>query len=124
MEETFELTELQPEDLETIKVNSLADLDSLVAERFNLSTRPYSTDIRAALELVAWDLENSAAPHFELFRVEEHSLPGLPFVASFIPNGVWGYGETAPLAICQAALFRHKQIKFELLVNLHSSEQA
>jgi len=124
MEKTFELTELQPEDLETIKINSLADLDSLVAAQFNLATRPYSTDIRAALELVAWDLENSAAPHFELFRVEEHLLPGLPFVASFIPNGVWGYGETAPLAICQAALFRHRQIKFELSVNLHGSKQA
>ncbi|MGL4621548.1 hypothetical protein [Chroococcidiopsis sp.] len=123
MEETFELTELQPEDLETIKVDSLADLDSLIAEKFHLFVRPYSTDIRAALELVAWDLENSDAPHFELFRVEEHSLPGLPFVASFIPNGVWGYGETAPLAICQAALFRHKQIKFELSVNSYSSKQ-
>lgn len=80
MEETFELTELQPEDLETIKVDSLADLDSLIAEKFNLFVRPYSTDIRAALELVAWDLENSVAPHFELFRVEEHSLPGLPLL--------------------------------------------
>jgi hypothetical protein len=46
MEETFELTELQPEDLETIKVDSLADLDSLIAEKFNLFVRPYSTDIR------------------------------------------------------------------------------
>lgn len=115
MEETFELTEVKPEDLETIEVDSLAAVDRLVAEKFNLPLRPYSTDVRAALELVAWDLENSSAPHFELFRVEEHSLPGLPFVASFIPNRVWGYGETAPLAICQAALFRHKQIKFDLL---------
>ena len=116
MEEAYQLTELKPEDLETVKIDSLAAVDRLVAEQFNLSLRPYSTDVRAALELVAWDLENSPAPHFELFRVEEHSLPGLPFVASFIPNGVWGYGESAALAICQAALFRHKQIKFELLV--------
>lgn len=116
MEEAFNPTEIKPEDLETVKIDSLAAVDRLIAEEFDLPLRPYSTDVRAALDLVAWDLENSPAPHFELFRVEEHSLHGLPFVASFIPDGVWGYGETAPLAICQAALFRHKQIKFDLLV--------
>lgn len=112
MQDTFD-----QENLETIQLNSLAELDRLVSEQFNLPLRPYSTDTRAALELVAWDLENSAGPHFEIFRTEEHSLQGLPFVASFRANpDVWGYGETAPLAICQAALFQYKGIKFELVL--------
>jgi len=103
-------------DIENIQLDSLADLDILVSEKFDIPLQSYSTDIRAALELVAWDLENSNAPHFEMFRTENHSLPGLPFIASFEPAPeVWGYGETAALAICQAALFRHKRIKFTLL---------
>jgi hypothetical protein len=103
------------DDIENIQINSLADLDCFVAERFNLPLRPYSTDIRAALELVAWNLENSEWPHFEIFRYEDHALPGIPFVVSFELD-VWGYGETAPLAICQAALYRLKRVKVNLLL--------
>lgn len=114
MEDTFD-----QDTIEDIQLNSLAELDRLVSEQFDLPVRPYSTDIRAALELVAWNLENSDAPHFEIFRAEEHSVPGIPFVASFEPD-VWGYGETPPLAICQAALFRHKRIKVNLLLNQNS----
>jgi len=102
--------------IKNIRLNSLADLDSLVAEQFNLPLRPYSTDIRAALELVAWNLENSKWPHFEMFRAEEHVLTGIPFVVSFEPEPeVWGYGETAPLAICQAAIYQLKGVKFTLV---------
>jgi hypothetical protein len=103
------------DEIENIQLNSLADLDRLVSQQFGLPMRPYSTDIRSALELVALNLENSDAPHFEIFRAEDHALPGLPFVASFEPD-VWGYGETAPLAICQAALFRVKRIKVDLVL--------
>lgn len=106
MEET-----LEPQDeVKDIQLTSLADLDNLVAEQFGLPPSPYSTDIRAALELVAWNLERTEWPHFELFRYEDHKLTGIPFVASFEPD-VWGYGETAPLAICQAALFKFKRCK-------------
>lgn len=115
MEDTFD-----QDSIKDIQLTSLAELDRLVSEQFNLLVRPYSTDIRAALELVAWNLENSEAPHFELFRTEDHSIPGLPFVAGFEPD-VWGYGETPALAICQAALFWHKRIKVDLLLNQSSN---
>lgn len=100
-------------DIENIDLNSLADLDSLISQQFNLPPRPYSTDISAALALVAWNLENSEWPHFEIFRYENHALPGIPYVVSFEPD-VWGYGQTAPLAICQAALYRFKRVKVNL----------
>ena len=108
------------DDIENVQFNSLADLDCFVSQRFNLPLRPYSTDIRAALELVAWNLENSEWPHFEIFRYEDHALPGIPFVASFEPD-VWGYGETAPLAICQAALYRLKRVKVNLVLKDNNS---
>jgi len=101
-------------DTEDIQLNSLADLDHFVSEQFNLPLRAYSTDIRAALKLVAWNLDNSEWPHFELFRYEDHALTGIPLVARFEPD-VWGYGETAPLAICQAALYRFKRVKVTIL---------
>lgn len=110
---------INQDKIENIQLNSFVELDHLVSERFNLPLRPYSTNIRAALELVAWHLENSDAPHFEIFRTEDHSIPGLPFVASFKPKpNVWGYGGTVPLAICQTALYQHKNIK----VNIVSTE--
>ena len=59
--------------------------------------------------------ETSEWPQFEIFRYEDHSLPGIPFVVSFGP-GVWGYGETASLAICQAALYRLKRVKVNLVL--------
>lgn len=102
------------DEIENIQLNSLAELDYFVAEQFNLPLRSYSTDIRAALELVAWNLDNFEWPHFEIFRSEEHSLTGIPFVASFEPD-VWGYGKTAPLAICQAALYRLKRARVTVL---------
>jgi hypothetical protein len=83
---------------ETIQINSLADLDRLVSERFILPLRPYSTDIRAALELVIWDLENSDYPHFEMFRYEKDD-----FTAGF-QKDAWGSASSAPLAICLEAL--------------------
>lgn len=98
------------DDIKNIDLKSLADLDNLVSEQFNLPLRPYSTDIRAALELVAWNLERSEWSHFELFRYEDSALTGIPYVAGFEPD-VWGYGETAPLAICQAALYKFKRFK-------------
>lgn len=107
---------LDQDDIENVQLNSLTDLDYFVSERFNLPLQPYSTDVRAALELVAWNLENSEWPHFEIFRCEEHFLPGIPFVVSFEPD-VWGYGETAALAICQAALYRFKRVKVNLVLN-------
>lgn len=106
---------INQDEIENIQLNSLADLDRLISQQFDLPLRAYTTDIRSALELVAWNLENSDGPHFEIFRAEDHALPGLPFVASFEPD-VWGYGETAPLAICQAALFRLKRIKVDLVL--------
>jgi hypothetical protein len=109
MESTFD-----QDDIENVQLNSLADLDYFVSKQFNLPLLPYSTDIRAALELVAWNLENSEWPHFEIFRYEDHALPGIPFVVSFEP--VWGYGETAPLAICQAALYRFKRVRVNLVL--------
>jgi len=84
-------------------------LDCFVAERFNLPLRPYSTDIRAALELVAWNLENSEWPHFEIFH-EDHALPGIPFVVSFEPD-VWGYGETAPWLFARLLFIGLKELK-------------
>ncbi|MBV8887671.1 MAG: hypothetical protein JO235_27260 [Chroococcidiopsidaceae cyanobacterium CP_BM_RX_35] len=113
MEGTFEQS-----NIEDIQLNSIADLDGLISEQFNLPLRPYSTDLRAALELVAWNLENSEWPHFEIFRSEEHALTGIPFVVSFEPEPeVWGYGETAPLAICQAALYRLRRMKVTILLS-------
>lgn len=109
MEGTFD------QNIENIQLQSLADLDNLVSEQFNLPLLPYSTDIRAALELVAWNLESSEWPHFEIFRYSDHDLPGIPFVVGFEPD-VWGYGQTAPLAICQAALYRLKRVKVNLVL--------
>ncbi len=95
---------------EIIQLNSLADLDRLVAERFNLPLRPYSTDIRAALKLAAWTLENPEIewPHFEVFR-SGYADPDKPFLASF-EEDAWDTGRTAPLAICKSALRYLKNI--------------
>ena len=69
--------------IEHIELNSLADLDRLVSERFDIPLRPYSTDIRAAQELVIWNLENSENPYFAIFRSEEEALPKAPFGVGF-----------------------------------------
>lgn len=88
-----------------IQLNSLAELDRIVSERFNLPLRPYSTDIRAALELVIWDLENSEYPHFQIFSYERNE-----FAAGF-QKDAWGSAHTAPLAICLEALRCFKQVR-------------
>ena len=96
--------------METIQVESLADLDRLVSERFNLPLRPYSTDIRAALELVVWNLENSESewPSFELEKTP-YSTPDKLFLASF-ERDAWSSSETAPLSICKSALRYIKKV--------------
>jgi hypothetical protein len=97
--------------METVHLDSLADLDRLVSERFNLPLRPYSTDIRAALELVVWHLENSESewPVFEVSR-SPYSQPDEPFIASFEKDS-WISGKTAPLSICNSALRFLKKVR-------------
>ncbi|MBD2774001.1 hypothetical protein [Iningainema tapete] len=94
---------------ETVQLNSLADLDQIVSEQFNLPARPYSTDIKAALEVVVYALENSECPRFEIYRSDSNAFPGLPFVVSF-DQEAWTHGKTAPLAICHDALHRLKGV--------------
>ncbi|WP_315787971.1 hypothetical protein [Fischerella sp. JS2] len=93
----------------TIQLNSLADLDKVVSQQFNLPQRPYSTDMRAALELVVQVLQNSESAYFEISRSESNAFPGLPFVVSFDKEKKT-YGKTAPLAICHDALHRLKSV--------------
>ncbi len=93
----------------TIQLNSLADLDQVVSQQFNLPQRPYSTDMRAALELVGQILENSESAYFEICRSESNAFPGLPFAVSFDKEKKT-YGKTAPLAICHDALHRLKSV--------------
>ncbi len=97
--------------METIHLDSLADLDCLVSEQFNLPLRSYSTDLRAALELVIWHFENSESelPHFEVFR-SPYAQPKEPFMASF-EEDAWISGKTAPLSICMSALRFLKQVR-------------
>ena len=101
--------------IEHIELNSLADLDRLVSERFDIPLRPYSTDIRAALELVIWNFENSEDPYFAMFRSEE-ALPKASFGVGFARKK-WSYGETAPLAICRDALYQLKYIHVTIAEN-------
>ncbi|BAZ09018.1 hypothetical protein NIES4071_08240 [Calothrix sp. NIES-4071] len=90
---------------ERIQLNSLADLDRIVSERFNLPVRPYSTDTRAALELVVHALEKTAFPYFQISDSESNAFPGLRYAVSFDKEKTT-YGKTAPLAICHDALHR------------------
>lgn len=94
---------------ETIQLKSLADLDRIVSEQFNLPLRPYSTDMRAALELVVFALENCDPPHFEICRSESNAFPDLPFAVSF-DQEARTHGKTAPIAICHDALHRLKGV--------------
>lgn len=95
--------------METINLESLSELDRLISEKFNLPIRPYSSDLRAALELAVWQFDNSSSPHFEIFR-SGFASEEEPFLASFEPDA-WLGGETAPLAICKSALFYLKKTK-------------
>ncbi len=96
--------------MENIQINSLADLDRLVAQQFNLPLPPYSTDIKAALDLVVWNLENSDSewPYFS-FERSPYGEPDEPFIASF-ERDAWSSGATAPLSICKSALRYIKKI--------------
>jgi hypothetical protein len=101
---------------ERLQLTSLADLDRLVAERFELPPRPYSTDIRAAFELVVWALEHDEYPYFAIFRSEDEAFPDKPFGVGFAPK-TWSYGETAAVAICREALYQLKQVKVDLALS-------
>lgn len=90
---------------ERIQLNSLADLDQILSERFNLPVRLYSTDTRAALELVIHALEKTAFPHFQISYSESNAFPGLPYVVGF-DKEKRTHAKTAPLAICHDALHR------------------
>lgn len=101
---------------EHVHLDSLTDLDRLISERFDLPERLYSKDIRAALELVIWALENTDYPYFAIFCCEKEALPGNPFGVGF-ERQVWGYATTAPLAICKQALYELKKVEVTLLVS-------
>lgn len=78
--------EIDQYGFEQVQLTNLADLDRLVAERFALPPRPYSTDIRAALELVIWALDHDDYPYFSIFRSEEDAFPDKPFGVGFAPK--------------------------------------
>jgi hypothetical protein len=92
-----------------IQLNSLTELDQIVSEKFNLPVRAYSTDIRAALELVVHALEKTAFPYFQISHSESNAFPGLRYAVSF-DKEKRTYGKTVPLAICHDALHRLRGI--------------
>ena len=110
--------EIDPYGFEQLQLTNLADLDRLVADRFGLPPRPYSTDIRAALELVIWALDHDEYPYFSIFRSEEEAFPNTPFGVGFAPK-MWRYGETAAMGICLEALYQLKRV--EVRLDLESS---
>lgn len=105
--------EIDPYGFEQLQLTNLADLDRLIAERFELPLRPYSTDIRAALELVIWALEHDEYPYFSIFRSEAEAFPDTPFGVGFAPK-MWRYGETAAIGICLEALYQLKRVEVRL----------
>lgn len=100
--------------MEEIEIRSWEELDSLVAKNFDLPIDAYSTNLKAALELVNWQFNNSDVPHFEVFRSEAAGEEE-PFLASFEPDA-WDSGTTAPIAICKSALRYIKRVKVKLSV--------
>ena len=56
--------------MEEVEIKSWKELDSLIAKKFDLPINAYSTDLKAALELVNWQFNNSDTPHFEVFYSE------------------------------------------------------
>ncbi len=94
---------------ERVQLNSLVDLDRIVAERFNLPLRPYSTNIRASLELVVHAMEKTAFPYFQISSSKSDAYPDLPYIVSF-DKEKRTYGKTLPLAICHDALHRLRGI--------------
>lgn len=100
--------------MKEVEIGSWAELDSLIAKSFDLPMNAYSTDFKAALELVNWQFNNSDMPHFEVFRSEAAGEEE-PFLASFEPDA-WDSGKTAPIAICKSALRYIKRVKVKLSV--------
>lgn len=98
---------------EHIQLTSLTTIDQLIAEHFDLPPRPYSTDIRAALELVIWALEHDDYPYFAIFKSADEAFPNSPFGIGFARK-MWRYAETGALAICLEALYQLKQIDVDL----------
>lgn len=109
-------SEIDQYGFEHIQLTSLAALDQLIAERFDLPPRPYTIDIRAALELVIWALENDSYPYFAIFRSADEAFPGKPFGVGFVRK-MWHYNKTAALTICIDALYQLKQIEVDLKLN-------
>ena len=110
--------EIDQYGFERLQLPHLADLDRLVAERFELPLRPYSTDVRAAFELVIWVLDHDEYPYFCIFRSEEAAFPDQPLGVGFALK-MWRYGETAAfvkrrlwrIGICLAALYQLRQVE-------------
>ena len=108
--------EIDQYGIEHIQLTRLADLDRLIANRFALPPRPYSIDMRAALELVIWALENDDYPYFAIFKSAEEAFPNKPFGVGFAPKR-WQYAETGAIAICLDALYQLKQVKVDLKID-------
>ncbi len=105
--------EIDQYGFERIQLTSLTALDQLIAERFDLPPRPYTTHIRAALELVIWALDNDNYPYFAIFKSADEAFPNKPFGVGFARK-MWRYAETGALAICLEALYQLKQIEVDL----------
>ncbi len=105
--------EIDQYGFERIQLTSLTALDQLIAERFHIPPKPYTTDIRAALELVIWALDNDSHPYFAIFKSADEAFPGKPFGVGFARK-TWHYNETATLTICIDALYQLKQIDVDL----------
>ena len=86
----------------------------MIAKSFGLPINAYSTDLKAALELVNWQFNNTDDPHFEVFY-SKMSDEKEPFLASFEPDA-WDLGSTAPIAICKSALRYIKKITVKLSI--------
>lgn len=108
--------EIDQYGFERIQLTSLIVLDQLIAERFDLPPRPYTTDLRAALELVIWALDNDSYPYFAIFKSADEAFPGKPFGVGFARK-TWHYNKTAALTICIDALYQLKQIEVDLKLN-------
>ena len=105
--------EIDQYGFEHIQLTSLIALDQLIAERFDLPPRPYTTDLRAALELVIWALAHDAHPYFAIFKSADEAFPNKPFGVGFARK-MWRYAETGSLTICLDALYQLKQVEVNL----------
>ena len=105
--------EIDQYGFERIQLTSLTTLDQLIAERFDLPRQSYTTDIRAALELVIWALENDSHPYFAILKSADEAFPDKPFAVGFAPKS-WHYNTTAAMTICIDALYQLKQIEVDL----------